>query len=381
MNSKPKLAVSLFLLFFLPFMALANAGTPLMLAGMFHLLAGNALIGVFEGFLLSWGFSTPRRKSIALMILANYFSAWAGAFGLVWLNGIVNVDLAHLKAWFLLMAFVSYIATLFLEWPFIAFLLRGEPGLLKRSCKAVLLTQTASYVLIFGWYWLVSGTSLVTQWQAVSSVELPLPDKVAVYYIADDKGSPSVYRVFGDCSRKEEIMKLKDSSVCDRLFAWPSQDDPKLWDIYVHDGESRNSKRILLLKGVAREAAVNEAPENEKALLRDVYGGWMNFGTALKLGEARSSKWEFWTGFWAAEGLRGSNAISKESLWVSYETPFGAWYFRNAVHLPGDKVLFESYKDGRIFLADPLTKRVAFLTEGRGAVAVIPMDAAQGASK
>ena len=33
----------------LPMVAMANAGTPLMWAGMLHLLFGNALIGIFEG--------------------------------------------------------------------------------------------------------------------------------------------------------------------------------------------------------------------------------------------------------------------------------------------------------------------------------------------
>jgi hypothetical protein len=34
--------------------ALANAGTPLMWAGMLHLFVSNAFIGVMEGLLLDW---------------------------------------------------------------------------------------------------------------------------------------------------------------------------------------------------------------------------------------------------------------------------------------------------------------------------------------
>src|SRR5262245_60705590 len=59
--------------------AWANAGTPLMWAGMLHLAFGNLLIGIGEGYLLSRWFSVPERRG-AIMILANYFSAWVGGF-------------------------------------------------------------------------------------------------------------------------------------------------------------------------------------------------------------------------------------------------------------------------------------------------------------
>ena len=45
---------------------------------MLHLVFGNAFIGIGEGLLLAWLFSVPTGKSVAVMILANYASAWLG---------------------------------------------------------------------------------------------------------------------------------------------------------------------------------------------------------------------------------------------------------------------------------------------------------------
>src|SRR5689334_1126069 len=87
-----------------PYSALANAGTPLMWAGMLHLVFGNALIGVFEGLLIARLFSLPKRKTVLVMIGANYFSAWAGG---VFLNGKISdwlhPDLNNGWRWFWMM--------------------------------------------------------------------------------------------------------------------------------------------------------------------------------------------------------------------------------------------------------------------------------------
>ncbi len=66
-------------IFGLPSTVQADAGTPLMWAGMLHLFIGNAVIGCFEGFILAKFFSLKMRRTIGLLIAANYFSAWVGA--------------------------------------------------------------------------------------------------------------------------------------------------------------------------------------------------------------------------------------------------------------------------------------------------------------
>ena len=65
-----------------PNIALANVGTPLLWVGTFHLLIGNALIGLGEGLLLARWFKAPKQRAIQIMIGANYFSMIVGLFAI-----------------------------------------------------------------------------------------------------------------------------------------------------------------------------------------------------------------------------------------------------------------------------------------------------------
>jgi len=102
---------------------------------------------------------------------------------------------------------------------------------------------------------------------------------------------------------------------------------------------------------------------------------WFNWveARALALGEAKSSPWEFRIGLWEAEGILGMQKYSNTSTGFSFETPFGAWTVRNAIHLPTDKILLQ-LGDDQICLYDPLTQRIAILAKGRGPTAAIERD-------
>src|ERR1035441_6231561 len=119
---------------FFPQYAHADAGTPLMWATALHLFIGNALVGVGEGLLLSWIFSVRKRKSIPVMIVANYASAWFGAWFIssTFVRSL-PIDLNNGRMWFWIMVIATYCMTLVLEWPFIAWCFRGAPKWLKKS--------------------------------------------------------------------------------------------------------------------------------------------------------------------------------------------------------------------------------------------------------
>ena len=115
-----------------PATASANAGTPLMWAGFLHLTIGNAVIGIFEGFLIARFWKLPMRSSSFVMIAGNYLSAWLGGVLIDELM-VEHLDLYLNNAWraFWLLAAMTYIVTLLLEWPFVAFCfrrLRREAG-------------------------------------------------------------------------------------------------------------------------------------------------------------------------------------------------------------------------------------------------------------
>ena len=198
----------------------ADAGTPLMWAGLLHLAFGNALIGLGEGLLLAWFFSARKLKSISVIILANYTSAWLG--GLFIRGAIVHalpMDLTNGWMWFWVMVVVTYCMTLIIEWPFVAWCFRGMQGWLKRSLRASLVVQSASYVLLFGWYWMASGTSLYTKMNIVTPADLSLPGSVLVYFIAPADGN--VYRRQLVGGREEKVYELHSTDHDDRLFVRP----------------------------------------------------------------------------------------------------------------------------------------------------------------
>lgn len=76
-----------------PCVALADVGTSLVWATGFHMVFGNALLGLLEGWLLAKAFSLRRGRCVALMVLANYSSAWLGMFIVAILRASQTVDI------------------------------------------------------------------------------------------------------------------------------------------------------------------------------------------------------------------------------------------------------------------------------------------------
>ncbi len=376
MKQHPTLWLVAFALFALPHEARADAGTPLMWAGMLHLVFGNALIGLGEGALLAWLFSTPKGKSIAVMVLANYVSAWAG--GLFLGGAIVRalpMDLNNGWRWFWIMVAATYCMTLVLEWPFIAWCFRGTQGWFRQSVRASLVLQSASYVLLFGWYWMASGTSLYTMMSVVPPSQLALPESVLVYFIAPADGNVYCRRLAGGYGRKVHDLGSTDAN--DRLFIQPSATDPARWDLIARLETQDNYHPRLVT--VLTDAHIEAVPAERHPLQSDPStppNTWMSFGDAPRPGDSPNSRWEFASGFWPIQGLRASNKATGELVRFSYETPFGAWTIRNAVQLPGDKALFQLGHD-QICAFDPARRRITLLWHGRGPVAVIEKAAAE----
>jgi hypothetical protein len=352
-----------------PTHAWANAGTPLMWAAILHLVFGNALIGFGEGLLLAWLFRIPRGKSVLVMVIANYASAWLGG---VFIRGSIvralPMDLNNAWRWFWVMVAVTYCMTLLLEWPFIAWCFRGAQGWFKRSLQATLVLQTASCLVVFGWYWTASGTTLYTRMNIVAPADLSLPESVLVYFIAPN-GSSVFLRHFGG-GNEQKICELHSTNDYDRLLVRPSTRDTNTWDL-VARLETRDHRKPEFVF-VRTNMHVQAAPDWRSTHIDppQYEGTSFNFGKVQTIGGMTNGHWEFWAGFWPAEGLRASNRKTGERVRFSYETPFGAWPVRNAAQLPSDKVLFQ-LGDSQICAFDPVTHRGALLGHGRGPVPVI----------
>lgn len=362
------LPIGLLILLCFPSSAWANMGTPLMWATMFHLAIGNALIGVCEGALLGYLFDVPRGKVIGIMILANYFSAWVGGIFLTTITPLLPIDLNNGWRWFWIFVVATYAMTVLLEWPFIAWLMRRAEDWLKRSLRASVIVQAASYIPLFGWYWMASGTSLYTKTHVVSASDLSLPETVAVYFISPSDGN--AYSHSSSARHTQRIFELHSTNTNDRLFVHPSSGNTNHWDLAARLETSDYDKpRLVDLLTNMDVEAVRTAKQDVDGSLRD-NGTWFNFGSVPALGNAVHSKWKFRAGFWPVDGLRAENKETKETIKFSYETPFGAWMVRNAFHLPSDKVLFQLGRD-QICLFDPMSRKISLLCHGRGPVAVI----------
>lgn len=352
-----------------PQQAWANAGTPLLWTELLHLSLGNALIGCLEGSLLARMFGTSRPKAIGAMIVANYVSAWLGGvlIGTSVLK-VAPVDLTNGWLWFWIMVGATFCLTLLLEWPFVAWSIRGTQQWLRRSIRGTLVVQSASYAILFTWYWLVCGTSLYTGANVVAPEHLSLPEFVLVYYISPSDGD--VYRRPLTGGAEQKIYELHSTHHNDRLFVRPSTSTPDRWDLVARldTGDSRNPKLVEVQKDMAVEAAPD--PRSTRSDSPRYDGTWFNFGEASQFGSVTDKTWKFGTGFWSISGLVAENQRTGERVRLSFDTPFIAWNARNAVHLPSDKVLFQLGHD-QICAFDPASRRVALLWRGRGPAPVI----------
>jgi hypothetical protein len=337
-----------------PQTAFADVGTPLLWAGLLHMVIGNAVIGVVEGLVLAKLFSLAKIRTVIVMIVANYFSAWVGELFLGSL--IVNhlhIDLNNGWRWFWIMVLFTYWITLALEWPFVAFCLRGSVNWFRKSIKGNLIIQTLSYAVLFGWYWMASETSLYTRMHVVSPREVSLPESVLMYFISEHDGDVYVRDLSGRENR--HVFELQSTNEYDVLVFQSSASQTDTWDLFARIGQ-RDPRLVEIEKGFS-DAAVAHRPNPQ---FREY--------EIPRLGNADKNEWSF--GWWGDEELYGTNAVKRKEVFFSYETPFAQWTVRSATQLPGDKVLFQ-LGENQICVFDPESKKVALLAHGRSPVAVI----------
>jgi hypothetical protein len=346
--------------------ALANAGTPLMWAGMLHLVFGNFIIGVGEGLVLAWVFKLRKIASMAVMIAANYFSAW---IGLSWLQSQItqslDLELYNAWRWVWIMVGVSYLITLLLEWPFVALCFLKQRAWLRRSLLGCLLVQSISYVFLFGWYWGASGKTLYTQGEIVPLSDFALPSGVVVYYIGEEDGN--VHEFDFGTRRAQQVFQLGSTNLEDRLVVLPSQLDGGPYGISARlEADNSDEPTLREVIGGLREEQV--AVEEERDGKID--GTWFSFGMVPPVGGITNSMWEVYTGYWPVEGLTAENTVNKAKFHLAFETPFAAWSVRNATQLLTGQIIFQ-LGENQVCILEPEDRKVARLVFGRGPVVVL----------
>lgn len=351
----------------LPTAAVANVGTPLMWAEGLHLLFGNLVIGVVEGVLLARFFRLSAGRSISLMIVANYVSAWVG---FVWLNEWIvrQLEFDLYNVWFFLwvMVGVSYALSLLLEWPFVAGCFRTTTGWFRRSVAASLVVQSISYVLLFSWYWTASRASLYTDMSIVRPTANPAPQNVQLYYIGDD-GDVHL-RDLAD-GKVEDVFDLNSSDPEDSLALRPTPTSETLWEIVVlrDSGDFNNPNCIPIGVAFGRDSVPHKQEGGVETTERGARPGG---SPAARLGSARESAWELRAGFWPREGLLGVNSRTNSRVHFALEMPFARWAVRHVTLLPADKAVFQ-LGQRQICLVDLESRKTSLIAFGRGPLVVL----------
>jgi len=139
------------------FLPLADAGTALMWATFIHLTIGNFFIGVLEYAIVRRFFKAKGRAPFLWIIAANYASSIVG-YVLIseesdrviqWVGGPLPVY--HVYRILGVLALLTFVVTIAIEWPFYRLALRKQAGGWKRSLSATLLGNAASYLLLIAW--------------------------------------------------------------------------------------------------------------------------------------------------------------------------------------------------------------------------------------
>ena len=118
------LVLPVLFLLLIPKAAYGDMLTPRMQIPKIQLLFGNILLGILEGILISTIFKTPKRKTIKIMIAANYVSMIAGGISqdlmanLLWGSFLRSVDIYNYVKPILFSVVIYWSITILLEWPF-----------------------------------------------------------------------------------------------------------------------------------------------------------------------------------------------------------------------------------------------------------------------
>lgn len=352
-----------FLLCCLPLTACANAVFSVAaLATGVYLVFGNAIVGLLEGAVLIGLFRATWWKALLVMLAANYVSSIGGLAILPMVAS--KPDLYTLWPSLRVAVILAFLVTLLLEWPFIAYCLKGKSRWLVKSILACLVLQTLSYTAIYCWCAKFSWYSLYTETETVSPHEIALPKGLRLYYIAAEDGDVYSRDLAGN--QDTAVFDLNSAQALDSLFLQAPAKGAQEWELVAwHQPEDTDRFReTTIVHDVAQDVPRPVEEKGEEHVFRD--------GLAPKLQEAQDSQWEFRSGYDASFRLRGNKeGMPGEYIELSCDMPRAYWHIKNATHLPGDIVIFQ-LGDDQICLLDANRGKLALLARGRGPVVVVP---------
>jgi hypothetical protein len=190
----------------------ANSGSPLLIATQTHLFIGNILIGIVEGFFISWAFGTRRKESILVMIVANFVSMILGVLAILPLSasfvsslygGYSIYNKAQVSC---CLAVLSFPLTILIEWPFCFCILYGKVSARWRSFQACSLAQTLSYTLLIPFYLFFVLYPPWGKYEFDKTLRFAPSKGMWIYYLAEH--DQELHRIRPNASEQEKVMDL-----------------------------------------------------------------------------------------------------------------------------------------------------------------------------
>lgn len=369
---------------------LANAGTPLMWFSMVHLVLINALIGLFEAWLIRRVFGGTRKTAALFLIAANYVSAFLPfvLFGYFardfrdWFDRVLTIENAFAVHVVALAAIL--LVTLLLEFPFVYAAL-NQPRDLWRAWKANLLAQAVSFALLFVPYFLLSPFMLrpIGPVRVVPLADFQMQREWWVYHVP--LGERSVWRVRLDGTGREKVADIVEPGEIHSIIA--RQESPGApWQLCRRDWR-RDGASEVVIAAFATELPFHFA-HREAGLLADQRAearnsGWL-FEYPLEL--PRELGYPIWvsdyrtdesdadaigvkSGWWAWEGIEVRRAADDRPRWYAIETPLQqSWAARHVTVLPDETIVYQLGR--QIVLLDPRDDRIALLALGEFPIVV-----------
>ena len=343
----------------------------------FHVYLAGLVFGATKADHLRRRYKVSMTRGAILLIAGTYASAWVWVFGLTSDGFIVNAfwrpTIENVVAFNVSMAVVTYLASLLVEFPFVALCLRGRPDGLRESARVTFWMVSVVHALLLAAYAATSHWSELLDTKVAPVADMSLAEAVEVYFISDQGGLVNNGSLGGSLDRIEwtEAFELDESTLDDRLAFRPSRDDDESVELVAYSSALMSEgpggvprwDPILLADGIARSATAPD-PLDESHWWYE--GSWLRFGLVPRLGtQNRTDSWEFETG---EPGFELAGGSSDRKVRFGVQTPFAQWPVHNATQLPDDKVLLQLGWD-QICLYDPEKQRIAVLARGRGPAA------------
>lgn len=347
----------------LPDIFLANMGTPLMWMTLLHLFIGNAVIALLEGLVLAGCFKIRRLTAVGCALLANYSSAWLGA----WLfpehfPGAEDVNITNLHTWLWRGVILAFLLTLVVEAPFFWLSLRKRPRPIRSTVLGTLLVNAISYPLLAVLYLSSSSTSMLTQLEIAAPNTPDVPKDLRLYFLSPEGNQVLQTDLTGTTPVTVKTLPALPAELRRHLYALPTT--PRSFDLMLLTGPYRKQKEEWQSQTLLANFSSDAGVEHEVAHDLPSAGPYAHRGPASRMAASAGFEDSYQVGLYPNEGIARHGA---RPFHFALETPFAMWRVRHATQISDDLVVFE-LGDAQICLLRPYSRKITLLARGRSPV-------------